>query len=202
MAHETPKRIYRNRLTTEQKLISAVGDVLLNGTYRELTITHIAAVAGCHSKQIRSYFGSVGNLIEIYVRGRDFRASYLERLRTVCEAHPSRNAKKQIAAILVDHFEYLLTEKQLKELLVWHLNDAKPFLKPLDDAREACFSEMLAPYQGAETDKVDRKHLSMVVAGIYWSAVWIDRGYGTFFGLEISAEKTRFAVAKAVELVC
>ena len=57
---------------SKQKLIKAVGIVLKNKGYIGLTATNIAKAAGLSRRLITMYFGSVDELVETYVRNKDF----------------------------------------------------------------------------------------------------------------------------------
>src|SRR5690625_323283 len=66
------KGVKNNKERTMGKLIAAVGEVLTEKGYTGLTISNISKCAGVDRKLISLYFGSVNNLIETYIKGKDY----------------------------------------------------------------------------------------------------------------------------------
>ena len=71
MARKTYQGEKNDKSRTMTKLIQAVGAVLEKKGYTGLSIANIASTAGVDRKLISVYFGSVDNLIETYIKGKD-----------------------------------------------------------------------------------------------------------------------------------
>lgn len=59
-----------------QRLIEALGATINTKGYTGLNATNISKAAGLSMRLITLYFGTVDNLIEIYVRSKDYWIAY------------------------------------------------------------------------------------------------------------------------------
>lgn len=71
MGRKVTDRPIRNRERT-MKLLEAVGEIIRTEGHAKLGVNHVARTAGVSKKLIYRHFGSLNDLIELYIRRKDF----------------------------------------------------------------------------------------------------------------------------------
>ena len=69
---KVPQGPVRDKAKTKDKLLKAVGNILQKKGFSALNGLRISQEAKLDRKLIYEYFGSVDNLIESYIRDKDF----------------------------------------------------------------------------------------------------------------------------------
>lgn len=65
-------KVTRNKERTKEKIITATATVFKEKGYTGLTIANITKEAGVNHTLVSKYFGSLDNLVEEYVKRKDF----------------------------------------------------------------------------------------------------------------------------------
>jgi len=160
----------RDKERTKDKMVQAVGKVLLKKGYTGLNATAVAKEAGVDKSLVWTYFGSLNNLVEEYISQRDFwkfkAKDSIENLTVV----PKEVNEHDMAALLQFQFQALLEDEILQRIMLWGISEKKDFLRNLSDEREiigeAIFKNIDPQFKDSNIDI--RGILAILVAGIYY----------------------------------
>ena len=124
-------RTEKDREATENMLLGAVGELVVEEGFEKLGVNAVAARAGVSKMLIYRYFESLDGLIAAYIRKRDFWINY----------RPELPKKKHLAEFLKQMFrgqiERLRNDTTLKRLYRWELMGNNALIAELRQQREA-----------------------------------------------------------------
>lgn len=160
----------RDKERTKDKMVQAVGKVLLKKGYTGLNASAVAKEAGVDKSLVWTYFGNLNNLVEEYISQRDFwkfkAKDSIENLTVV----PKEVNEHDMAALLQFQFQALLEDEILQRIMLWGISEKKDFLRNLSDEREiigeAIFKNIGPQFKDSNIDI--RGILAILVAGIYY----------------------------------
>lgn len=188
----------RNKEKTRQKLLRAVGKILRTKGYSELTVSKIAAVAGFDKKLIYEYFGGADNLIDEYIRMKDYWSVIDEK--EINQNLPA-SAKDLLELVLVKQFEGLRKNKELQKIMLWQLSENRPILTRLYEQREEVGQGLQAnmtELNFCDKSEYYRATVALVLAGIYHLNLCTVTKGSTFFGFDVNSEDDRKKIEKAI----
>src|SRR5690606_7129068 len=160
----------RDKERTKDKMVQAVGKVLLKKGYTGLNASAVAKEAGVDKSLVWTYFGNLKKLVEEYISQRgfwEFKAKdSIENLTVV----PKEVNEHDMAALLLFQFQALLEDEILQRIMLWGISEKKDFLRNLSDEREiigeAIFKNIDPQFKDSNIDI--RGILAILVAGIYY----------------------------------
>lgn len=124
-------RTEKDRETTEQSLLRAIGELVAEEGFERLGVNAVAARAGVSKVLIYRYFESLDGLIAAYIRTHDFWIAY----------RPELPKKKHLGIFLKQMFrsqiERLRSDTTLKRLYRWELSGNNAQIAELRSQREA-----------------------------------------------------------------
>ncbi|MGU9937972.1 TetR/AcrR family transcriptional regulator [Empedobacter brevis] len=183
----------RDKSRTMARMIAAVGKVIQKKGYPGLTAPNIALAAGVDKKLVWTYFGGVDNLIEEYIRQKDFWKSTSKSFIDDLLKHPETIGKKEIETILQNQFDTLYKDKALQKIIHWELGEKNKMLRELADKREEMgeqlFSAILPDFTNTTVDL--RARLALLVGGIYYITLHAKSNGSLFCGIDINEEEGR-----------
>lgn len=191
----------RDKSRTMARMVAAVGKVIQKKGYPGLTAPNIAIAAGVDKKLVWTYFGSVDNLIEEYVRQKDFwkfaAKGHIEELLKTSEDI----GKKEISGILQYQFEVLQKDKALQKIIHWELGETNKMLRKIADKREEIGEQLFSVIMPAfETTNVDlRAKLALVLGGIYYLSLHSRSNGSLVCGIDINEEESRSRIENAIQ---
>lgn len=116
------KKIYHGEINdkahSRQKLINSVGKVLKNKGYSGLTATNISKEAGLSRRLITTYFDSVDDLVETYVRNKDYWTEVSGNISKIIEQNKGSNIKNVIDYLLQNQLEYFYNNTEMQKLIL------------------------------------------------------------------------------------
>ncbi|WP_164122472.1 MULTISPECIES: TetR/AcrR family transcriptional regulator [Sphingobacterium] len=191
----------RDKSRTMARLVAAVGKVLQKSGYAGLTAPNVATAAGLDKKLVWTYFGGLDNLVEEYIRQRDFwkqaAKGYIEDLLK----HPESISKDDIAGLLKNQFDTVLKDKVLQKIIHWELGEKNKMLRKVADRREEIGEELFqAILPDFEKSNISiRPRLALLIGGIYYLSLHAKSNGSTFCGLDINIEKDKELVDNAIQ---
>lgn len=193
----------REKSRTMHRLIMAVGEVIQKHGYAGLNISNISKKAGVDRKLVYTYFGSLNNLIETYIRQKDYwntkAKAVIERLSGNQE---SIDANK-IAALLHGQFEAILADRSLQKIIHWEIGEKNEILRKLADSREETGERLLRNLDPLFDPKgIDlRAVLALQVGGLYYLALHAASNGSTFCGIDITQSRGIERIKKALNML-
>ncbi|SDC06437.1 transcriptional regulator, TetR family [Niabella drilacis] len=172
-----------------QKLLHSVGAILQKDGYKALKASNIAAHAKLDKKLIYNYFGSLGGLIDAYLKKNDF-WKRTEFLATEKEPLTDLDADT-IMSILKGQFEFLEHSVEMQNIILWELCEMNPLLQAILEEREQFGEQLLKlsdPYF-KNTSVNFRAINALLVSAIYYIVLHSRYNTNTICGIHSTTRK-------------
>ena len=180
----------RDKESTKQRLIDAVGTILSAHGFQGIGINAIAKEAGVDKVLIYRYFGNLDGLLEAFARQKDYFSNLSQtpgargRISTVADA--AETAKQ----IFLGQLRQIRSSPELQEVLLWELNQKNAVTDEIAAVREAQGTAVLETMRTVvgrqDTDLAAVANL--LVGGIYY-LVLRSRTVDIFNGIEFNREE-------------
>ena len=201
MKEAASEGISRNKEKSKQKFLDAVGKILNTKGFSGLKVNDIAKVAGLDKKLMYNYFGGRDQLIDAYIRSKDFWSNAAEgNSNTVIDDGGKALTKK----MLLSQFDYVYKNKELQKILLWGLIENRKALKNVAEERElngaVLFENITDPFF-AEKANLFRAVSALLVGGIYYLDIYASTNDFTFCGLDLKSVKRRAENEEALAFI-
>jgi AcrR family transcriptional regulator len=188
---------------SKQKLIKAVGIVLKNKGYTGLTATNIAKAAGLSRRLITMYFGSVDELVETYVRNKDFWLAASGNAGEMIAANKGEDTKKIIEYLLQNQIDNFYDNPEMQKLILWEISKKTKIMYEVCEEREHLGSKVFEltdkELQGRNIDI--RAVTALLVAGIYYMVLHAKSTDTTFCEIDINQPEGMQRIKNAISLI-
>lgn len=197
MARKIPEGEFRNKERTKVKLINAVGEVIRTQGYTKLGINRIADTAEVSKKLIYRYFGNVENLIEIYIKQKDY---WISVFPDTIDDIPADYGKELSIKMFQDLFQYLSTETEMQKILIWEISEKTSVLKDITALREKLGSDLFkmtdSLFENSSTDF--RATCAIILGGIYYMILHSNGTGGPFCEINIKDPSEQERINEAI----
>lgn len=177
----------RNKERTKEKLIDAVGRILLRDGYKGLGINKVAKEAGVDKKLIYRYYDDLDGLVNAYCRTRDFWSIFNDVVSVNIDSvqeDGAQNLAKNLLQDLLSHFEKM---KEAQKIILWEISEKSNPLKQLSYERETLGTELFkltdAWFEGSKIDI--RACFSIMLAGVYYLVLHSNAIGGEFCEIDL-----------------
>lgn len=184
----------RDRETTEEKLIDAVGELIVDAGFEALGVRRVAERAGVNKTLIYRYFDSLDGLIYAYMKQHDF------WLNMTSERPDSSDIKAYLKAFyrrqIVEYREHTV----LKRVRRWELSSRNEFAAEIRAQRErngVQFLEMMAGFATIEKERV-QAITALVDAGIAYLAL-LEENCRMYNGIDIESDEGWAQIARGID---
>lgn len=158
-----------NKEKTMAKLLSAVGKVLEKKGYTALTPTNIAKAANVDRKLIKLYFGSVDNLIETYIRSKDYWLLSSDNTSHTLENEPPNGTQDILENLLLDQLNNFLVNNEMQKAVTWQISEKSAIMSEITRKREEISKLFFEKADKELPPHVDIRAISsLLVSGIYY----------------------------------
>ncbi|RYE28763.1 MAG: TetR/AcrR family transcriptional regulator [Sphingobacteriales bacterium] len=153
-----------------QLLIDAVGAVIETKGYTGLTATNIAKVAGLSRRLITVHFSSLEELIETYIRRKDYWVAASGNAAKMISENRDNNTKPILECLLTSQLDYFNNNQEMQKIVLWQISESTKIMKEICEERELLSQVFFALSDIEFKDKdVDLRAISaLMVAGIYY----------------------------------
>ncbi|WP_257666368.1 TetR/AcrR family transcriptional regulator [Parapedobacter tibetensis] len=185
------------------KLINAVGTVIQTKGYTGLTATNIAEAAGMSRRAISLYFGTVDNLIEIYVKGKDYWVAAAGNAPTLAEEIGGKGTKELLETLLLNQFRYFYDNEEMQKIVLWQISERTEIMYDVCEEREK-LSKAFFALSDKELDGKDvdlRAIAALLVGGIYYLVLHAKATDSLFCEIDINEPDGFKRIQKAVSHV-
>ena len=185
---------------SKQKLIDAVGKVLRT---KGLTATNIAKAAGLSRRLITMYFGSVDELVETYVRNRDFWLAASGNAGDMIASNKGEDTKEIIEYLLQNQIDNFYDNPEMQKLILWEISKKTKIMYEVCEEREHLGSKVFEltdkELQGRNIDI--RAVTALLVAGIYYMVLHAKSTDTTFCEIDINQPEGMERIKNAINLI-
>ena len=189
-------KIERDRDMTEEKLINAVGELIVGEGFESLGVRKVAEQAGVNKTLIYRYFESLDGLIYAYMKKHDF------WLNTPLEQPDVSDIKAYLKSFYRREIAEYRDNIALKRLKRWELSSDKDFVVEIRAQREkngVQFMEIMSGF--AKVDKEQLQAISALVdAGIVYLAMFAEN-CKMYNGIDIQSDKGWGQIAKGIDVL-
>lgn len=190
----------RDKLKSMEKLLHSVGAILQKDGYKALKAQRIATHARLDKKLIYNYFGSLGGLIDAYLKKNDF----WKRTELLTERTPLTDLQAdKVVAILKGQFMFLEHSPEMQHIILWELSEKNPLLQEILDERER-FGEQLFSlsdkyFKGSAVNF--RAVNALLVSAIYYIILHSRYNNNTICGIDATSKKGRAQLFQSIEQI-
>ncbi|MBB2954143.1 MULTISPECIES: TetR/AcrR family transcriptional regulator [Sphingobacterium] len=191
MARKTYQGEKNNKSRTMNKLIQAVGIVLKNKGYTGLTVSNITAEAGVDRKLVSVYFGSVNNLIETYIKGKNYWDTINESAINLLTTAPETSTRLILENLLLTQLEHFTNDEEMQKVVLWQISENTELMAHVIANREEIYP-LLFPKadQELKDQQVDLRAISSIlVAGIYYLVLHTKTTNSTFCEIDLTTDQ-------------
>lgn len=192
-----------NKERSKQKLINAVGKVLKTKGYIGLTATNIAKAAGLSRRLITMYFESVDELVETYVRNKDYWIEASGKTGEMILENKGKETRELLDYLLQNQLEFFYDSPEMQKLVLWEISKKSKIMYEVCDEREQLGSEVFKVIdKELRGNKVDIRAVSaLLVAGIYYMVLHAKSTDTTFCEIDINRPDGMQRIKNAVSLI-
>ncbi|MBU2903450.1 TetR/AcrR family transcriptional regulator [Arenibacter algicola] len=201
------RKIYQGKINnkerSKQKLINAVGKILKVKGYTGLTATNIAKAAGLSRRLITMYFDSVDDLIETYVRDRDFWSTAASKTDEMIAITEGRDTKEIINYLLQNQIDNFYNNPEMQKLILWEISTKSKIMYEVCQEREHLGTKVfeLTDKELNNKDIDVRAVTALLVAGIYYMVLHSQSTDTTFCEIDIDEPEGMKRIKNAVSLI-
>lgn len=203
MVRKKYKGVSNDKERSKAKLIQAVGKVIKTKGYTGLTATNIAKTAGLSRRLISLYFGSVDNLIRIYITGQDYWVAAAENAEKKLSEKKPKSTKSILEALLTSLFEYLSNNDEMQKVVLWQVSESNEIMNKICTEREKLSNSFfhLADEELEESGKPNtdlRSVASLLLGGIYFTVLHAKADNSTFCEMNFNKTEDQERIKKAI----
>lgn len=188
MARKLHQGTVKDKERTMGKLVEAVGAVIKIHGYSGLTSTNVAKAAGLDRRLISLYFGSIDNLVETYIRDRDYWVAASGDAPTLAAQNPGRSTREILQALLLNQLDYFNLNEEMQKIVLWQISEHSEIMAHVCQQREelskAFFALSDTELQGKDVDL--RAIAAILVAGIYYLVLHEKTRHSLFCEIDLS----------------
>ncbi len=192
-----------DKARSTQKLIDAVGKVIKTKGYTGLSATNIAKEAGLSRRLITMYFKSVDDLIETYVRSKDYWMAAAGDATTLIEGNEGENTKAILDSLLQNQLDYFYTNPEMQKIILWEISKKTKIMYEVCEDRERLGSKFFSlsdiELKGKNIDL--RAVAGLLVAGIYYMVLHAKSTDTLFCEIDINTPEGMKRIKNAISFI-
>lgn len=177
----------RDRSRTEEAIIAAARDVLVEKGFGAWGVNAIARAAGCDKQLIYRYFGGLDGLAEAL--GIDV-ARAIEESLSAAPAQPASSYAELVAGLLDTLVEVLRSNPLMQRIIAWELSEPNALTQSFAQARGRALGDWVARLRGelAPPPGVDAPAINAVLIAAVQQLVLGGATLKNFAGLPLNEE--------------
>jgi AcrR family transcriptional regulator len=200
MAKKTYNGAKNNKERSMQKLIDAVGCILRTQGYTGLNALNIGKTAGVNRGLINLYFGSLDNLVETYVRKKDYWVEASGNSGALLAEKKDQGTKDILETLLTNQLNYFFKEEEMQKIVLWQLSQRSKIMFEVAEEREKlgeAFFDLADPY--FENTGVDLRAVAgLLVGGIYYMVLHAKSNDSLFCQIDVNSPEGLERIKKAI----
>ncbi|MDR6781964.1 AcrR family transcriptional regulator [Pedobacter africanus] len=204
MTRKTTDGPLRNKERTKNKLIGAVGKILIKEGFTGLNYRQVAAKAKVDRKLIREYFGGLEGLVKAYLNTKDFWQSSSEEIESLIENTEGDMAHAAAHIVIEKQFDSLMSNAEVRSIITWSLcEDLKP-LRELNNDREKLAESF---FNVAVDDYFKRKNknlravMGILISANYYMTLISHMNGSTICGMDLQKSEDRDEIKKTLRQI-
>lgn len=202
MARKIYQGISNDKNRSIQKLVNAVGSIIESKGYTGLSATNISNAAGLSRRLITLYFGTVDNLIETYVRGKDYWLASSGDAVGLIKDNTGENTRQILECLLQNQFDYFFNNSEMQKIILWQISESTEIMKEICEEREQLIKSFFMLSDKELGKDVDLRAVSaLMVAGIYYLVLHAKSTDTLFCEIDLNTPEGISRIKKAISLI-
>lgn len=186
-----------------KKLIDAVGTIIKTKGYIGLSVTNISKAAGLSRRLITIYFGSVDNLIETYVKDKDYWLAASGDAVEMIKKNSGENTRQILDCLLQNQLDYFFNEEEMQKIVLWQISQSSKIMNEVCEERELLSQQFFAlSDKELEGKNIDLRAVAgLLVAGIYYLVLHAKSTDSLFCEIDLNAPEGMKRIKDAISLI-
>lgn len=188
--------IMKDRELTEQKILNAVGNIIMNEGFEKVGVNAVAQNAGVSKMLIYRYFGGLDELITKYILQKDY------WINITVDPTKFSNISQAIKQLFRDQINQLREDITLKRLYRWELSTNNPITNQLREKREKNGCQLIKVI--SELTHSQEKEIaslaSILSASISYLAL-LEELTPAYNGIDLQSDKGWEQMAEGIDLI-
>lgn len=184
----------------KKQLIDATGAVLRREGYPSLTASKIAKEAGLSRRLIDAHFGSLDQLLDAYVRSKDYWTRPAIASTKIPNAPKEEPSKLLLEQLLINQLDYFSSEEEMQQIILWQLSQRSQVMFDIAEEREqfghAFFEQSDKVFNGTDVDL--RAIAGLLVGGVYYMVLHAKKNDSLFCGIDVNSIEGMDRMKKAI----
>ena len=194
----------KNRRETEEKILEAVGKIVLEKDFSALGVNAVALEAGVSKVLIYRYFGSFDGLLTTWAVRSHFWTGF-EQTGHDFTGRSAADAKEIITDIFIRQIRIMRDNPLLRKLIRWHVSTDNPVSGEILAKVEEEGHKLSTNFMKRYSSSLDLEAMTAIlVGGIYYLGIISDRA-DIFNAVPLkgpgSAERFEQAVRRMIEIM-
>lgn len=180
-----------------------MGEVLKEKGYTGLTISNIAKSAGMDRKLIPLYFGSLDNLVETYIKGKDYWLAATVAAAEEFGSSLAEGSKAYLEALILNQMDSFIANTEMQNAVLWQISEKSSIMSQVSREREkmSTFFFALADKEFKGKD-VDLRAISAVlVAAVYYLVLHAENTDSTVCEIDLKSAGGMERIRKAIKQI-
>jgi len=189
----------RDRDESMKRFVEAVGEILKEKGYAGLGVNKIALQAGMNKKLIYRYFGSLNQLLKVYISGKDYWQPLLRELNEASDGR-GQDILPLFTQLFQELFRFFRSEQEMQQFILWQMSEPNPLMRGISEEREREGARLLALTDGHFRDSgVNiRAVMALLLGGIYYVLLHAEHNKSTVAGVDMNLEKDREEMLRTI----
>jgi len=203
MARKTYQGLRNNKERSIRKLTEAVGAVIKTKGYKGLSATNIAKSAGLDRRLITLYFGTLDNLIETYVRSKDYWLAASGDSVEMIKKNTGENTRPILDSLLTNQMDFFYGSEEMQKIVLWQISERTQIMKEVCDERELLSKHFfeLSDKELAGVDIDLRAVAALLVAGVYYLVLHAKSTDTPFCEIDLNTPEGIERIKKAISFI-
>jgi AcrR family transcriptional regulator len=192
----------RDKEETKQKLIDAVGQIMIKGGYQDVGVNAVAKEAGVDKVLIYRYFDGLDGLLAEFADQQDYFSRLGEFVQMPETVETKSDAVELSKQVFIGQLRHARENTMLQQILLWELNETNPATQALAEKREAQGVSMLNELgKIVDFEKADFPAIgNLILGGIYY-LVLRSRNVKEYSGINLQSDEGWERMEHAIEQI-
>lgn len=188
--------IMKDRELTEQKILNAVGNIIMNEGFEKVGVNAVAQNAGVSKMLIYRYFGGLHELITKYILQKDY------WINITVDPTKFSNMSQAIKQLFREQITQLREDITLKRLYRWELSTNNPITNQLREKREKNGCQLIKVISELthSQEKEVASLASILSASISYLAL-LEELTPAYNGIDLQSDKGWEQIAEGIDLI-
>ncbi|MEJ2880434.1 hypothetical protein [Pedobacter sp. GR22-6] len=189
----------KNKLTTMQEFINAVGSILKMEGYTGLKVNNISKQSGRSRALIGRYFTGLAGLQRSYIREKDYWMPFLKRF-TLSDVDSIEDIQATFTVLLQENFRSFYSNAEMQKLIIWQISEFNAIISEVSKAREAEGEKLFKASDPAfkNTNVTFRMVVGLLLGGIYYMVLQTKTRNSVVCGIDLDREEDQIDLLKTV----